>query len=57
MVCPHCGKQPDGCDEKVEGYTIVGRTGATSRSKAECGWCDGQFEVEEVEKDVFVVSS
>ena len=51
--CPHCGKT---LEDPVEDHVIPGRIGERSRSRGDCGWCDGLFDVERASDTEFVLT-
>ena len=56
MICPHCGRQPDGDDAPVQDFAVHGKTGEASRCVTDCGSCDGSFVVEAQTDGTFVVT-
>lgn len=54
MLCPHCRKEQEGL---VDDYVVPGKVGGFSAAYDECGYCNGEFRVEKVANDVFVVDA
>lgn len=57
LMCPHCGKEPDGVSYKAEDFIVPGRHWSNSKKTQDCGWCDALFTVQLLENGKYLVKT